>query len=74
MVNKVIAGLEGCQGCIDDVIVYGDTWEQHFTRVRDFLTRLRTVKLTVNLVKSELGCAKVRYLGYVVGQGEVKPS
>ena len=53
MVNKVIAGLEGFQGYIDDVIVYGDTWEQHFTRVRDFLTRLRTAKLTVNLVKNE---------------------
>ena len=73
MVNKVIAGLEGCQGYIDDVIIYGDTWEQHFTRVRNFLTRLRTAKLTVNLVKSEFGCAKVRYLGYVVGQGEVSP-
>ena len=31
MVNKVITGLEGCQGYMDDVIVYGDTWEQHFT-------------------------------------------
>ena len=58
---------------IDDVIIYGNTWEQHFTRVRDFLTRLRTTKLTVNLVKSEFGCAKVRYLGYVVGQGKVNP-
>ena len=31
MVNKVIAGLEGCQAYIDDVIVYGDIWEQHLT-------------------------------------------
>ena len=73
MINKVIAGLEGCQGYIDDVVVYDDTWEQHLTRVRSFFTRLRTAKLTVNLVKSEFGCAQVRYLGYVVGQGKVSP-
>ena len=73
MINKVIAGLEGCQGYIDDVIVYGDTWEQHLTRVRSFLTRLKVAKLTVNLVKSDFGCAHVKYLGYIVGQGRVSP-
>ena len=27
MINKIIAGLEGCQGYIDDVIVYGNSSE-----------------------------------------------
>jgi len=73
MLNKIIAGLEGCQGYIDDVIVYGDSWEQHLSRVRSFLGRLRTAKLTINVVKSEFGQAHVIYLGYVVGQGQVRP-
>ena len=54
MINKIICGLEGCQGYIDNVIVYGDSWEQLFCRVRNLLERLRMARLTVNLVKSEL--------------------
>ena len=30
MINKIIGGLEGCQGYTNNVIVYGDSWEQHF--------------------------------------------
>ena len=61
MINKVIAGLEGCQGYIDDVVVYGDTWKQHLTRVRSFLTKLRTAKLIVWLCPGELSwiCSKL---------------
>ena len=29
--------------------------------------------LTINLAKSEFGCAQVIYLGHIVGQGQVKP-
>jgi len=73
MLNMIIARLEGCQGYIDDVIVYGDSWEQYFNRVRNFPERLRTAKLTINVVKSEFGQACVIYLGYVVVQGQVIP-
>ena len=27
MIHKVIADLEGCEEYIDDIIVYGNTWE-----------------------------------------------
>ena len=30
-------------------------------------------KLTINLVKREFGKATVRYLGHIVGQGQVRP-
>ena len=75
MINKIISKLEGCQGYIDDVIVYGESWEQHLSRVRSLLDRLKAVNLTVNLLKNEFGHARhrVTYLGHVVGQGQVSP-
>ena len=73
MIHKVIANLEGCEEYIDDIIVYGSTWEQHLQRVKDFPSRLREAQLTVNLVKSEFGQARVTYLGYIVDQGQIKP-
>lgn len=69
MIHKVLGNLEGCEGYIDDIIVYGDTWDQHFYRIKEFLNHLREANLTVNLAKSE---AQVTYLGHVVKQGEIK--
>ena len=34
---------------------------------------MREAKLTINLIKSEFGKATVKYLGHIVGQGQVRP-
>ena len=34
---------------------------------------MREAKLTINLMKSEFGKATVKYLGHIVGQGQVRP-
>jgi len=73
MINGVIAGLEGCEAYIDDVVVYGDTWDQHIKQLKAFLSRLHEANLTVNLSKSEFCQARVVFLGHVVGQGEIAP-
>ena len=73
LINKVIAGLEGCEAYIDDVIIYSDTWEEHLRIIQEFFERLSRALLTINLSKSKFGSAQVTYLGHVVGQDEVKP-
>ena len=73
LINTVISGLEGCSAYIDDVVIYSDTWEQHLEHVRSLMLRLVEAKLTVNLVKSEFGCAHIVFLGHMVGQGQVRP-
>ena len=72
LVNQLIGDLEGCGGYIDDIIVYGDTWEQHILRIRALLERLVQAQLTVNL-SSEFAHAHITYLRHVVGQGHVGP-
>ena len=73
MIHQVLAGLEGCEGYIDDIIIFSDTWEQHLQRMKQFLIRLRQAQLTVNLAKSDFGKACVMYLGHVVCKGGIKP-
>ena len=34
---------------------------------------MREAKLTINLMKSEFSKATVKYLGHIVGQGQVRP-
>ena len=73
LLNNVIKNLDGCDGYIDDVIIYSDTWEEHVQRIRDFFDRLTSMKLTVNLLKCEFCHATVEFLGHTVGQGQIKP-
>ncbi|XP_033761567.1 uncharacterized protein LOC117343335 [Pecten maximus] len=73
LMNKMIANLEGTECYIDDVVIYSDTWEQHVKQVSAFMERMSEANLTINLVKSELCCATVQYLGHTVGLGQVKP-
>ena len=61
IIHQVLAGLEGCEGYIDDIVIFSDTWEQHLQRIQQFLTWLRQAQLTVNLAKSEFGQACVTY-------------
>ena len=72
MVNHIVADIEGCEGYVDDLIVYSQTWEQHIGQLRRLFEKLSQAKLTVNLVKSEFCQANVVYLGHVAGQGMVK--
>ena len=73
LISKVLAGLDGCEAYIDDVVVYSDTWEQHLLQICFLMYRLTEAKLTISLVKSELGHAHLIFLGHVVGQGHIKP-
>ena len=73
MMEKVLSGLSHSYAYIDDVVIRSDTWEEHVDNIREVLCRLADARLTVNLAKSEFACAKVSYLGYQIGQGQLAP-
>jgi hypothetical protein len=71
--NKVISGLKKTKVYIDDIIIYSDTWEEHMKAIRALFQRLMQYSLTVNLAKCDFAFATVKFLGHVVGQGQVLP-
>ena len=73
MVNKLVQDIEGCKGYIDDVVMYNDNWSDHISQIKHFFQIMQEAKLTMNLMKSEFGKATVKYLGHIVGQGQVRP-
>ena len=73
MVNKLVQDIDGCEGYIDDVIIFSDNWSDHIRQIERFFQIMREAKLTINLMKSEFGKATVKYLGHIVGQGRVRP-
>ena len=74
LMSKCLAGLEGVDAYIDDIMIYHNTWENHIETLRKVFERLETANLTINLAKSEFGAATVKYLGHTVVYNCVKPS
>ena len=71
--NKVTRDISNCVVYIDDVVLYNNSFENHVQSTCALFDKLSDAKLTVNLMKSEIGKAVVTYLGHVVVSGEVKP-
>ena len=73
MVNKLVRDIDGCEGYIYDVVIFSDNWSDHIRQIKRFFQIMLEAKLTINLMKSEFGKATVKYLGHIVGQGQVRP-
>eukprot|EP00052_Salpingoeca_macrocollata_P026217 m.242785 g.242785 ORF g.242785 m.242785 type:complete len:446 (-) comp22544_c1_seq16:697-2034(-) len=58
---------------MDDLIIGSKTWEQHLAHVQATLTRLEEAGIKIKLGKCQFGAPKVKFLGYIVDQGFLKP-
>ena len=66
-VNKLVRDIDGCEGYIDDVVIFSDNWSDHIRQIKRFFQIMQEAKLTINLMKSEFGKVTVKYLGHIVG-------
>ena len=74
LMDKNLAGLEHIAGVyLDDIIVYGDPWEEHIQNVQTVFERLQKADLTLKLKKCNFGVEDCEYLGHRVGKGGVRP-
>lgn len=58
---------------IDDIIIFSDTWGDHLRHLRAVLQALHAAGLKANPSKSHLGFQELKYLGFLVGRGAVRP-
>ncbi|XP_075785301.1 uncharacterized protein LOC142829504 [Pelodiscus sinensis] len=58
---------------LDDVVIYGQEWEEHIERVAAVMRTLRDAGLTANPTKCKIGWQETTYLGYQLGRGLVRP-
>lgn len=69
--------LEGCEGFsrayIDDIMVSSSSWREHLGHLHQVLRALAKARLKANPKKSRLGFQELKYLGYMVGQGQLQP-
>ncbi|XP_054841809.1 uncharacterized protein LOC129333892 [Eublepharis macularius] len=69
--------LTHCQGFatayIDDILIYSPDWTSHLRHLRLVLQALRDAGLKANPTKSRLGFQELKYLGFLVGRGQLRP-
>ncbi|XP_036417924.1 uncharacterized protein LOC118801669 [Colossoma macropomum] len=58
---------------LDDIIIYSNDWQRHVQHLRAVLRSLRRAGLTANPKKCAIGRVEVRYLGFHLGHGQVRP-
>ena len=63
--QEILAGLEDVDCQMDDILVFGESYDQHDQRVEAVFTRLEENGVTLNLEKCEFAKEKVAFLGYV---------
>ncbi len=55
------------------LIIYSQEWQWHMMLLREVLRALRGAGLTANPKKCAIGRVEVRYLGFHLGHGQVRP-
>lgn len=70
---KPIVG-KGCFVYLDDVIIVGETFEEHWDNLNQVFELLFQAGAKINWEKSDFLKPYLVYLGYIVGQGELRAS
>lgn len=57
---------------LDDLLVLSDDFESHMLLLQEVALCLRKAKLTINISKSKFCMKEIKYLGFIVGDGQIK--
>ena len=64
--NKILSGLPGVLCLIDDILVYGNSTQEHDNRLEATLNRIQSAGITLNKAKCEFGKETIKFLGHVI--------
>ena len=64
--SEALTGLAGTVCMMDDILVYGETCEEHDQRLWTVLERLNDLGMTLNAEKCTFAQTSVKFLGHVI--------
>ena len=75
LMELVLRGIHwtSCLVYLDDIIVLGRSFEQHYHNLRDVLTRLQKAGLTLKSQKCYLFQREVKFLGHIINNEGIQP-
>lgn len=75
LMDKVIPGRlrERVFVYLDDLLVVSPNLSEHLNILEEVANELEQAGLTINVSKSKFCCKELKYLGYIVGEGLIRP-
>ncbi|XP_051153378.1 uncharacterized protein LOC127287824 [Leptopilina boulardi] len=76
LMDQVLLGLQGVELFVylDDIVIHAENLQEHGTKVKRLLQRLKEANLTLQPEKCEFLCREVAYLGHIISSDGVKPN
>ena len=71
--SEILQGLNGVVCLVDDILVYGNTQEEHNTHLMTVLQQIKDAGLTLSKEKCEFNQTHIKYLGQVIDKTGVHP-
>lgn len=73
LMNRVLSEHQAYSSAyLDDIVIYSPTWETHLHHCQLVFQALRAAGLHISAKKSRAGFQKVKYLGYILGNGHIE--
>ncbi|XP_058822868.1 uncharacterized protein K02A2.6-like [Topomyia yanbarensis] len=73
LIDTMLAGLKGTSGYLDDVIVGGETQEEHDRNLEAVLQRIQDFGFTIRAEKCSFSKQQIRYLGHLFDRRGLQP-
>jgi hypothetical protein len=74
LMRKLLEKTRNLDSYLDDVLAHTGDWKQQIQAIRSFLERVREANLKLRPSKCSVGYGRVRFLGHLVGNREIKPN
>ncbi len=69
---ETLQGLDGVEVFMDDILVYGDSMEQHDAQLEKVMQRIDQAGLKLNKEKCSFRQSQLRFLGHLINQSGVR--
>ncbi len=74
LMDRVLQGCEDWSAAyLDDVVIHSNSWVEHLQHLQQILKRIEEAGLTLNVSKCEWARQEANYLGYHLGNGQLRP-
>ncbi|XP_055523094.1 uncharacterized protein K02A2.6-like [Wyeomyia smithii] len=73
IVDAMVAGLEGVETYLDDVLVHGKNDKEHRDRLLKLLERIQEWGFTLRIGKCSFFMPEIHYLGFIVNHQGIRP-
>ena len=72
--SQILAGQDGALCHMDDVLIFGNTQQEHDRQLHSALSKIQKAGLTLNADKCEFNKSEISFLGHVINHQGISPN